>query len=330
MLVSEAGNVIDRIPLDVFWPLPCPLRHDGQPRRTGVEIEFAGLDEGGAAALVRRLWGGEGWHVGPRSLEVTGSRLGDVTVELDTALSDKGAQGLVLAALGDLVPVEIVTPPLAPGDLPQAERLVAALRAEGARGTRAATGYGFGLHLNPEVAAETAGHIVPVVRAFGLLDDWLRSFDPPDWTRLLLPFIKPWPRALVDRLAGEAAGWSLAELTAAYLAHSPSRNRALDLLPLLEHLDPERVRAALPEGQARGGRPTYHYRLPEARVDEAAWSVAYEWNRWVVVERVAARPALLDALAEGWLAHRAALTTLRGDWAPVVEALLSEGRIWED
>jgi len=292
-----------------------------------VEIEFAGLTERSAAELVQRLWGGHLAASAPRAFAVTGGRLGDVTVELDTALSTTGAAGLLLEALGDLVPVEVVTPPLAPADLPEADRLVAALRAAGARGTRDGLAFGFGVHLNPEVAAESAAFILPVVRAFALLEDWLRAADPIDPARRLLPFVDPWPRPLVDALAAEGAGWDLAALTDSYLALSPSRNRALDLLPLLEHLDPGRVRAALPEGQAKGGRPTFHFRLPEARIDEADWSVAYEWNRWVLIERVAARPELLAALAEAWGAHRAALTTMWGDWPPVVEGLLAEARI---
>lgn len=327
--MPAARSVIEHVPRDAFWPLPRPRRADGQPRRTGIEIEFAGLDEAAAAALVQRLWGGDVQANGAQTRKLAGGRFGTVTVERDTALSDRGAEGLVLDALGDLVPVEIVTAPLAPEDLPQADRLVAALRAAGARGTRASPAFGFGLHLNPEVAEEDAAFIVPVVRAFGLLEDWLRASAPPDLTRRLMPFVDPWPRALVDRLAGAADSWGLSDLTVAYLDHAPSRNHGLDLLPLLEWLDPDGVRSALPEGQAKGGRPTFHYRLPEARVDEADWTIAREWNRWVIVERVAARPALLAALAEGWQAHRAALTSLRGDWAREVEQLLAGARIWE-
>jgi hypothetical protein len=213
--------------------------------------------------------------------------------------------------------------------MPQTDRLVRTLRAVGARGTRDGIAFGFGVHLNPEVAAETADAIMPTVRAFALIEDWLRASDPVDPARRLLPFVDAWPRRLVDLLAAEGGGWSLGDLSDAYVMLSPTRNRALDLLPLLEHVDPERVRRALPEGQARGGRPTWHYRLPEARVDEPDWSIAYEWNRWCIVERVAARPDLLETLARGWQDHRAALTTLRGDWALRVEAMLWDAEIWQ-
>ena len=322
-------TVPDRIDRHAFWPLPEPLRADGQPRRTGVEIELAGLTEAEVAACVQDLWGGRIEGDDPTRLRVEGTRLGRVSVLRDSALARTGVEGALLDALGDMVPVEVVTPPLAPAQLPEADALVAALRAAGARGTRDALRFGFGMHLNPEVADTTPAAILPVVRAYGLLEDWLRAADPLDPARRLLPFVDPWPRALVDALAADAAGWDLAALATAYLQHSPSRNRGLDLLPLLEHVTPGAVQAALPAGQAKGGRPAFHYRLPEARVDEADWSVAYEWNRWVLIERVAARPALLAALAEGWRAHRSGLISRRGDWAREVEARLAEARIWQ-
>jgi hypothetical protein len=321
--------VIDRIARDRFWPLPQPSRADGAPRRCGVEIECAGLSLREAADLLRALWGGRlDVERAKDRLALRGGRYGTLRIERDTALSRAGAEGALRAALGDLVPVEIVTDPLAPGDLPLLDRTVAALRAAGARGSRDGVAFGFGVHLNPEVAAETADFVVPVVRAFALLEDWLRASDPIDPARRLLPFVDPWPRRLVDALAADGAAWDLPALTERYLALSPSRNRGLDLLPLLTHLDPDRVAAALPEAKARGGRPAFHYRLPEARLDEAGWTLAYEWNRWVLVERVAAQPDLLAALAADWQEHRAALTTLRGDWAPRVEAMLAAAEIW--
>jgi hypothetical protein len=317
-----------KIATDRFWPLPRPNRADGTPRRTGVEIEFTGLTVRQAAEALRDLWGGQITGDSDDALRVL-SNLGEMVVKLDTALTADGPAGFLREVLGELVPVEVITPPLRPAEMPQTDRLARTLRAVGARGTRDGFAFGFGVHLNPEVAAETADAIMPTVRAFALIEDWLRASDPVDPARRLLPFVDAWPRRLVDLLAAEGGGWSLGDLSDAYVMLSPTRNRALDLLPLLEHVDPERVRRALPEGQARGGRPTWHYRLPEARVDEPDWSIAYEWNRWCIVERVAARPDLLETLARGWQDHRAALTTLRGDWALRVEAMLWDAEIWQ-
>lgn len=326
MTMTSLSGVTGHIDRCAFWPLDVPDRADGQPRRTGVELEFAGLDPRATAGLVQGLWGGQVESADDLTLCVAGGALGDITVELDTALGRDGVEGLLRDAMGDLVPVEVVTPPLVPDALPQTDRMVTALRAAGARGTRDALRFGFGMHLNPEIAEP--GAVVPVARAYGLLEDWLRASDPLDPARRILPFVDPWPRALMDRLAGDGADWDVPDLAEAYLALSPTRNRGLDLLPVLEHLMPERVHAALPEGRAKGGRPAFHYRLPEARVDEDGWSIAYEWNRWVVVERVATRPDLLAALSEEWRAHRGALFTIRPDWARTVEDHLHAARIW--
>lgn len=87
----------------------------------------------------------------------------------------------------------------------------------------------------------------------------------------------------------------LAGLAGDYLAANPTRDRGLDLLPVLLHLDPARVRAALPREKV-GARPALHYRLPRARVGEPGWGVAPAWDGWAAVERLAGDPDRLAAL----------------------------------
>lgn len=298
-----------RLPRDRFLHLP---EHgiSRADRRTGVEVEFAGLTPEQAAEIVKDQWGGTISRAGPRDLVVSGGRFGKVKVELDITLKTRWVEDIATDILGDLVPVEIVTAPVARADLPQVEALLTKLAAHGAKGTRAELAYGFGIHLNTARPGDTA--TVAIARAFALLEDWLRASDPLDPARRVLPFVDPWPRALVDALA-VAEGWTLAELGRAYAKHAPSRGYGLDLLPLLQDAVPETL-ADVPADQLKGGRPTFHYRLPETRLDEADWSLAYEWNRWWVVETVAADVALLTALAQDWQDYRAALTTTRGDW----------------
>ena len=86
------------------------------------------------------------------------------------------------------------------------------------------------------------------------------------------------------------AAWHLDRLT---------RDRELDLLPLFAHLVPDQVYATVSETLVKP-RPTFHYRLPNSRVDDAAWGgVIEEWNRWVAVERLAAdAPRLAEARVE--------------------------------
>ncbi|NDU99771.1 hypothetical protein GZA08_02125 [Pseudoroseicyclus sp. CLL3-39] len=281
-----------------------------------MEIEFAGLTEDEAAHLAAEVLGGEVERAGPRERRVTGSVIGELKVYLDTAYRDWHGRlaeaGLDLAR--SLVPVEIVTEPLLHDDLPALETLREALREAGAEGSQAAALYGFGLHLNPEIPGETVEDLAPVVTAYGLLEDWLRYEDPIDTSRRILPFSDPWPRPFVDALA-QAEGWSLADLTASYLEHSATRNRGLDMLPVLSHVDRARVAEGL--GGSLGAvkpRPAFHYRLPDSRVNASGWRIAYEWNRWVTVERLAARPDLLDELKARWRAHRRDVFSTIADW----------------
>lgn len=52
----------------------------------------------------------------------------------------------------------------------------------------------------------------------------------------------------------------------------------LDLLPLFAWIDIDHV-MRLMEGEKATARPTYHYRLPNSRVDEVEWKTSEAWNR---------------------------------------------------
>lgn len=320
------------VPRDRFLPLSPPATAKGTPRRVGVEIEFGGLTEASAGKVVADTLGGAAREKTAHEVIVEGTAWGDVEVCLDTAWRDKA--GTALADLGlDLsravVPVEIVTPPLDASDMPALDALRGALRSAGAIGSRNGVLLGFGLHLNPEIAADTVAAILPVTRAFALLEDWLRNADPIDPSRRALPFVAPYPRAFVDRLAGEARDWSLDQFIAAYLADAPTRNHGLDMLPCLRHLDGTCVTAALgPDATSVSARPTFHYRLPDCRIDEAGWRLAYEWNRWAMVEALAADTDQLNRLADDWLGYRGQLTSIRPDWMAHVEARLDTLDLW--
>ena len=311
----------DYIPTDHFRPLPDHAGQSSAGRKTGIEIEFAGLSVEGAAQVVQQLWGGRLAPLNDRDLKLSGGQFGDVKVELDISLQKKWAEDLAAQALGGLVPVEIVTAPLAYADLPQADRLVAALRKAGALGTRARLAYGFGLHLNPELPGPDGAGLVEVARAYALLEPWLRQSDPIDPARRVLPFVDPWPQALTDALA-QVEHWTIDQFAQTYVAHAPSRNYGLDMLPALQHLRPDAL-GAVPDAHLKGGRPTFHYRLPEARLDEAGWSIAYEWNRWCLIEAVAANATVLQELAHHWQDHRAAFVPRGRDWAAQVESVLA-------
>lgn len=313
-----------RLPVDRFLPLPELAGRGGAARRCGVEIEFAGLSVVQAAELVQGLWGGEAVARSARDIVVEGGAFGRVKVELDISIDRKWAEDIAATALGDLVPVEIVTAPLIQADLPEVERLMGALRAAGALGTQARLAYGFGVHLNVDLPEDAEG-IVRVARAFALLEGWLRRSDPLNLTRRVLPFVAPWPPALVDALADRDT-FQVPEFAALYAQHAPSRNHGLDLLPALQHLCPDAL-AAVPPEHLKGGRPTFHYRLPETRLQVAGWTLAYEWNRWCLIETVATLPQVMDALAEAWGERRAQLVPRPGVWRARVEEILASAGV---
>lgn len=306
--------------------LPTPDGEGGAARRVGVEIELGGLDERQVAEVVSECLGGRVEPVGGNVLEVRDTALGDLEVYLDTAFKDPDNPAIKRAVeMGrSLIPVEIVTDPIPHDDLPALDRLVEALREAGAKGTEDHLLNGYGVHFNVAVAARTAEHIVPVVRAFALLEDWLRATDPIDFSRRVLPFVDRYPRAFLDLAAREGGTWSLADLTRVYLERTPTRNRALDLLPLLREIDEERVLAALGGDAASvSARPAYHYRMPDSRVGDPLWSLAREWEQWCLVEQVAERPDLLAELAEAWIGYKDAMTTTPSDWVGRVDAILA-------
>jgi hypothetical protein len=93
---------------------------------------------------------------------------------------------------------------------------------------------------------------------------------------------------------------SISTLMSDYLAANPTRKRGLDLLPLFAYLDEERVRSVLPNEKI-GARAALHYRLPQAHLGVAGWSILPDWRRWLAVENLALDRAELRARSEAAL-----------------------------
>ncbi|MGR3435350.1 MAG: amidoligase family protein [Shimia sp.] len=302
-----------------YAPLPID-----PTRLVGVEIEFAGLDEVQVARVVAETLGGTVQAHPARLVCVDGTALGTIQVEIDSALRHRTDNGLAQAALdlaADIVPVEIVTPPLARDAMPDLDRLTEALRAAGATGSREGVLKAFGVHLNPGLAHEA--HTLATIRAYGLLEDWLRQSADIDPSRRVLPFVDPWPRGFVDQLVALPPA-TLAEVMRLAARHLRSRNYGLDLMPLLGWHDPEAFHRFFPDIGKTSPRPTFHFRLPDCRIDEPGWSIAASWALWHRVEAVAADAALLAELSRAWEANRAQPAPLRARWADRVAALLGE------
>ncbi|MFC4347554.1 amidoligase family protein [Kordiimonas lipolytica] len=284
-------------------------------RKIGVEIEFAGLTPDQAADVVASALGGEPKQTDLYFWTVEETELGDIDVELDTQFVKAGnnplqealeaaseelgieIRRLIGSASEGLVPTEIVSPPIPVSSLPGMDKLVDALRQAGAKDSSGSPLFAFGLHLNPEVTGKDVAAILPTFKAYMLMSAWLRDQIGIDLARKALPYIDPFPVSYVKHATRADYTPDLNQLIDDYLDENATRNRELDMLPLFAHLDEERVRKRVNDPRIKP-RPTYHYRLPEARLSSPDWSIGQEWDRWLLVEKLAGDADALTGLAE--------------------------------
>lgn len=296
-------------------PLPDLDRRAGAPRRCGVELEFACLAPDRAAGLIRDLFGGQLDREHEHRIAVRDTALGDFTVALDMLFAHPEhrpagtptpldmLEAKLRAAVGEVgalvLPYEIACPPLPVERLAELDRLVDALRRCGAKGTEGKVFYAFGLHFNPELARRDPDHVLDTLKAYLLLSPWLRQEMEIDLARRLAPFVHPFPSDYVRLVLDPAYRPMLADLARDYVRFNPSRNRELDLWPLLTHLLPQLLQTSRADPHVKP-RPTWHWRLPDSRVGVPGWSILTDWNRWVRVEQLAIDRWALDELGQLW------------------------------
>ncbi|MEO0751333.1 MAG: amidoligase family protein, partial [Pseudomonadota bacterium] len=199
-----------------------------------------------------------------------------------------------------VVPAEIVTAPLSFEQVVTLSNALKTLEQDGAKGSQDGALYGFGVHLNAEVTGIDDPFTLRTIRAFAVLDPFLRHAFPVDLTRRILPFIKAWPDAFTRQLVENRPG-NMAHIMELAAHHTPSRNYALDLFPLFKEADPRAFEVAFPDDTATKPRPSFHFRLPDSRMGERGWSLLEAWNMWRLIERVAHDPRTLEALQKQWL-----------------------------
>ncbi len=289
---------------------PHTHTHDNRLRKIGLEFEMAGITPDKIASCVIECLGGTYRVHNVASGEVTGTKLGDFTIELDAHnmqdlaskhVDQPEAMKLAVNIAELVVPYELVTPPVTLNELPGIENIVTLLQRHQAKGTHSSLLHGFGLHMNPEIVSDDICYIVSTVKAFILLYPWLKKVMEIDLTRRVLSFIDPFPKPYIVHLL-QSDYRSNAEFMAEYLAHNPTRNRALDCLPLFAYLDEACVEQLEPDIAALvKPRPAWHYRLPNCDIDNPDWSVAKEWHYWVCVEKLAQNDELIKQLSNEYL-----------------------------
>lgn len=292
------------------FPLP-PVTEtkSGQPRRIGLELEFIGLGIEAIGRIMRECLGGAISPLSPYEYELEDTEHGTWLIELDYAYLKKVGRGEAsgledlptLGGFGDLeklsedmlaavakqvVPYEIVSPPLPMSAVDVLEPVIGKLREAGAKGTGQSAVYAFGLHFNPEPPALDADTIRRYLQAFCVLFDWLKEASDVDLSRRITPYIKPFPGEYVSKLVDPDYGPDLDELIDDYLKQNATRNRALDMLPLFAHLDERRVQAVVDDNRVKP-RPTLHYRLPNCQIEEVGWGIGIAWRHWLQIESLA-------------------------------------------
>lgn len=284
---------------------------EGNERKVGVEIELSGLPYASLVSHTARLLGGDPEATsryvtrietgdGPFLVELDADPIKQLNLDdqrLPQSIRDLSGHAMTMidSAAEKVVPLEIVSPPLPLPRLDTIETLVESLRSAGARGSREAIYFAFGLQLNPELPDLEANTILRYLQAFSALYDWLRSRHQIDLSRKFTTYIEPWSSRYVQILMAEDYAPDLPTLMADYLEHNPTRNRALDLLPLFAHLDNALLETYVLDPRING-RPTLHYRLPDCDIDNPVWHFSSVWNDWVVVDNLANNPEDLEAL----------------------------------
>ena len=144
-----------------------------------------------------------------------------------------------------------------------------------------------------------------------------------DPARRVTPYVDLYPEAYMQVLLdGDEQGMD--RIFDDYLAHNATRNRALDLLPLLAAIDEGRVRSRIDDLRIKA-RPTFHYRLPNSHVEQPGWSLATPWRLWVVVERLADRREDLEALTTAFAEQtRPLLGVSRRGWVEYMDSWLKD------
>lgn len=299
-----------------LWPLPQQTQTTaGKMRRLGVEIEFTGMEIDAIVDVIISLYGGKADAISEYEINVVDSSLGTFGVELDfsyikrisrerreaTDNSDleELAEAIVGAIAKQLVPFEVVAPPIAMDELWQLETLFQKLRDSDAQGTHGSAKNAFGLQLNPEMPDCNADTIRDYLRAFLCLYDWLKMRCDVDFSRRLTSYVDPFGKDYVKLLLREDYQPDIGQLIDDYLQYNPTRNRALDMLPLFSHIDDDRLRRKVQDDRVKP-RPTLHYRLPNSLIDDPQWGLIHPYRDWLQVDNLAMDKKRLDAVCQAY------------------------------
>ncbi len=328
---------------------PRTVDSEGQARKAGFEFEFGNLPIAKAAGALQRALGGDVEAKTPFEAVLRDSAVGRLKVERDADILKSVKYRRWLRSLGveftpgsiaheietnidaaskTLVPCEVVTDPIPLEELDKLDVLVRALNDIGAEGTQQSLIYAFGLHINASIPDASADTLRRYLQAYLLLASWIIDSSQIDITRrFLTKYIDPFPDDYMELVLDNRYQPDIHRLIDDYLAHNPTRNRALDMLPIFHQLDQKRVMKGISKDDRKlvKGRPAFHYRLPDCKVNVPGWSAAHAWNQWVYIEILACDGALLHELIDAWKHCRQQFSlTPKTSWVVRLTTLLSQ------
>lgn len=287
---------------------------EGEVRRVGFEIEFIDYSLDNSVELIQSLFGGHIRQENDHLIHVDETPYGKFSIERDLnllqSLSKKSienksenkvdiegvANELLTPLLKKVVPVEIVTPPLSFNQVDIVDLIIDELKKTPAKDTSKNIFSAFGLHINPELPGLDVDTIIHYLKAYCLLNAWLRDKIDVDFSRKILPFVDEYPRSYVSLILNESYQPDITTLIDDYIKHNKTRNRSLDMLPLFKNINHDQVTKLLPRESIKA-RPTFHYRLPNTSFTNDDWSVKKEWSRWLVVEILANNRELIKEMS---------------------------------
>jgi hypothetical protein len=330
-----------------YWKPERFINSENEPRRVGFELEFGGLTVRETAEALQNNLGGDLQENNPFNMKLINSSVGKLKIERDAELLKSVSYREVLSkinvtfdpdTLGSeieqgidrlssfLIPCEIVTEPLAFQDFPKLTSIVKVLNRLDVKGTQNSLFYAFGLHMNPSVPDLDIKTLVSYIQSFLLLADWIIEDSRIDFSRrFFTSFIDPFPDSYVEKVLDPKYKPLIVEFIDDYLEFNPTRNRALDMLPVLCEIDNDRVLAGVKKEERSliSGRPAFHYRLPDCRLGDKAWSLAGEWNRWWYVETISSDNQLRTDLIEQWNKYnKRFFMTRKKQWVEAVKNFL--------
>ncbi|WP_321314737.1 amidoligase family protein [Halarcobacter sp.] len=292
---------------------------DNKNRHVGVEIEYSNLDLKKSAQLAQEIFKGEIVEKTKYEISLKDTDYGDFKFELDAQLLQKMQDDNLFEKLGNIigkisndldnfvdktsknfVPFEIAMPPIPISDFGKVDKLVQKLRLNGALGTTYSFQYAFGVHLNIEPPSQDIDDVLRLFKSFLILQKWIEVQSEVDIARKISPFINNFSKEYIS-LVIDIEYWPTKEqFIKDYIDYNPTRNRVLDMLPIIAFWDEDIINKYLPKEKINK-RPTFHYRLPNSKVDQFRWFISQELQLWVIVELLASNDEVFNQMSKSFL-----------------------------